>query len=299
MPPLISAINRYAACAPATLFALAFMLGGNAATERAAVAQGTARAEPGDEDRPRRLAEMNQIAGSFQAAKIDGGTRVEIPNLREPLHRWSDPTRENSDGALWAWRSAGRPIAIVAIELYPHDKWFGTVWALEFTSLSTGPIEVAGGEHFDRTYADLAPPVSGGRLRWAPAKGGLDFKEISNAPAPANTEAKRFSAREYYDIKSQDYALRLLPHPIDRYADKASGLVDGAIFLFANGTNPELILVIEAQCRGAGSPTWSYAAAPLTRAEPVLRLDNKDVWTHLCKDVPARDDTYFLARKPR
>jgi hypothetical protein len=42
----------------------------------------------------------------------------------------------------------------VAIELYPQNPAFGPVWALEFTSLSTGPIEVEGGELFDTRYAD-------------------------------------------------------------------------------------------------------------------------------------------------
>jgi hypothetical protein len=262
-----------------------------------------------DDDRAARIAEMKQIAGSFQAVAIADGKRTEIPPTPEPLHRWSDPTRENSDGALWAWRSTGRPIAIMAIELYPHDKAFGTVWAIEFTSLSTGPIELEGGTHFDRYYPDLAPPLPGGRLRWAPAKGGLVFNELSDAPAPAQSEPERlrqmrkllerFSAREFYDIKSQDYALRLLPHPIDRYTDGAKGLVDGAIFIYANGTNPEVLMVIEARRTGAGAPTWSYAAAPLTRAEPTVRLGLKDVWTYSGKDVPTPDDTYFLARKPR
>ena len=261
-----------------------------------------------EDDRVARLAEMKQIAGTFQAAAIDGGTRTPVALVPEPLHRWTDPTRENSDGALWAWRSSGRPIAIIAIELYPQDKTFGTIWALEFTSLSTGPIEVEGGDHFDMFCEDLPPPRADGRLRWAPAKGGLEFREIPDAPAPAKTEAerlrqmrdllKRFSAREFYDITAQ-VALRLLSHPIDRYADAASGLVDGAIFIYANGTNPEVLLVIEARRPGTGSPSWSYAAAPLTRAEPTLRLGRQDVWTHPPEEVPSPDDTYFLARKPR
>jgi hypothetical protein len=143
-----------------------------------------------------------------------------------------------------------------------------------------------------------------------PIKRGLEFREIPDAPAPANTEAerlrqmrdllKRFSAREYYDITSQDYALRLLTRPIDRYADSASGLLDGAIFIYANGTNPEALLVIEAQRKGAGSPpSWSYAAAPLTRAQPTIRLGQRDVWTHPTKEVTSPEDTYFLARRPR
>ncbi len=260
-----------------------------------------------EDDRAGRLAEMKQIAGSFQAVAIDGGTRTPAAMAHDALYRWNDPTREFSDGALWFWRSAGRPIGVVAIELYPNNEAFGTTWALEFTSLSTGPIEVEGGELFDTRYADLHPPRTDGRLRWAPAKAGLEFREIPDAPAPANTEAERlrqmrdlvtrFSAREHF--KARDYTLRLIPRPIDRYADSASGLVDGGIYIFANGTNPEILLLIEARRRGDGATTWSYAAAPLARALVTLRLDQQDVWTHNSKPIPAPEDIYFLARRRR
>ena len=157
-------------------------------------------------------------------------------------------------------------------------------------------------------------PRHGASSTWRPA--ALGTRERRDQPpgdprraAPADTQAERsrqikdllnrFSVRQFYNIKAQEYALRLLPHPIDRYADAASGLVDGAIFIYANGTNPEVLLAIEAQRHGKGSPAWRYAAAPLTRAEPALRLGHDVVWTHPCKDVTSPDDTYFLARKPR
>ena len=57
------------------------------------------------------------------------------------------------------------------------------------------------------------------------------------------------------------------------------------------GTNPEVLLAIDARRRGAGSPTWSYAAAPLTRAAPTIRLDRQDVWTHPTKVVTSPEDT--------
>jgi hypothetical protein len=259
------------------------------------------------DDRATRLDEMHQIAGSFQAVVIDGGTRAPAAMAGDPQYRWNDPTREFSDGTLWFWKSSGRPIGVVAIELYPQNKAFGIVWALEFTSLSTGPIEVEGGEHFDMRYVDLHPPRADGRLRWAPVKGGIAVRDFPDAPAPANTEAerlrqmrdivKRFSAREVF--QSQEYRLRLISRPIDRYADAASGLVDGGIFLYANGTNPEVLLMIEARHRRDSPPSWSYAAAPLARAEIILRLDRHDVWTHKSKDVPSPEDIYFLARRPR
>ncbi len=39
--------------------------------------------------------------------------------------------------------------------------------------------------------------------------------------------------------------LRLLPREIDRYAPGPRAASDGAIFLFANGRNPALLLVVE------------------------------------------------------
>src|SRR5262249_51518819 len=157
------------------------------------------------------------------------------------------------------------------------------------------------GEGFNRYYPDMAPTRPDGTLRWAPAK-GVEFREIPDAPAPATGEAerlrqmrdlaKRFSAREFYDITSQAYTLRLVPHPIDRYADAASGVVDGAIFAFANGTNPEVLLLIEARRRGDGAPSWSYAAAPLSRAQSTLRLGKQDVWSYPVKEVTLPGDPY-------
>ncbi len=142
-----------------------------------------------EDGRAERLAEMKQIAGSFQAVAIAGADRTRVPLARDPLYRWTDPTRANNDGSLWIWRSSGRPIAVLAVELYPQDKAFGPVWALEFTSLSTGPIEVEGGEHFDRVYSDLSPPRAGSTLRWAPVKGGIGFREIHQETAISHPTA--------------------------------------------------------------------------------------------------------------
>jgi hypothetical protein len=48
--------------------------------------------------------------------------------------------------------------------------------------------------------------------------------------------------------------------------------MDGAVFIYVNGTNPEVLLLIEARRRG-GLLNWSYAAAPLARASVTLSLD--------------------------
>jgi hypothetical protein len=233
--------------------------------------------------------EMRQTASAFKAVSIEGETRTPVALVREPLHRWTDPTRETSDGSLWAWRTSGRPIAVMTIEFHSIKP---ETWSLEFISLSTGRVE-----------------ASDDRTRWTPGKAGVSFHEIPDAPAPAVGEAersrqmkdllKRFSATEFWNVTREDYALRLLPHPIDRYADADSGLVDGAMFIFANGTNPEVVLVIEARRGTNGATRWSYAAAPLTTAAPTLRLDRKDVWTSPNKYGYLSRESYFFLERAR
>ncbi len=252
---------------------------------------------------------MKKIAVSFQAVAIDGATRSAAAIAPDPLYRWNDPTREFSDGTLWFWTCSGRPIAVLAVELYPQNKAFGTVWRLEFASLSTGLIEVEGGEHFDRRYSDMHPSRPDGTLLWAPSQAGVDFRAVPDAPSPAATQAERlrqmrdmlkgFSGHEFYKTNMQDYTLRLISHPIDRYADAASGLMDGAIFAYANGTNPEVLVIFEARRQEAAQPAWWYAAAPLARAKVSLKLGREEVWAHLVKKVQVPEDIYFLARRPR
>jgi hypothetical protein len=301
-------MNPLLSRAPRVLPALAalFIAVGAGATGVVAQDSATPAAQKKD-DRAERLGEMRDIASSFQAVTIVGDRHIPAAMSRDPLYRWNDPTREFSDGTLWFWRASGRPVGVVAIELYPQNKAFGIIWNLEFTSLWAGPIEVEGGEHFDKVYTDLHPPLPDGRLRWAPPQGGTEFHEIPGTTVPGTTDAERlrqmrdilnrFSARELF--KGQEYALRLISHPIDRYADETSRLLDGGIFLYANGTNPELLLLLEARKSPEGKATWWYSGAPLARAVVTLRLDRQDVWSHKSKEVPSPQDTYFLARKPR
>jgi hypothetical protein len=231
-----------------------------------------ARSAEESDDRAERLAEMKQIVRPLKIVAIDDrGKETPAATTEEPAHRWTDPTRDFSGGALWIWRVSGRPVAVVSAELYES-------WSLEFVSVTP-----------DLVRADDES------VSWKPRAGGVEFREIPEAPAVAATEAgrsrqmrdlaKRFAAREHWiGGNGQHYALRLLPHPIDRYSDESSGVVDGAIFVHANGTNPEILLLIEALREGDGKARWSFAAAPLSRAEVRLKLGQKDVWTSPDKD---------------
>ena len=268
-------LDSFPARTLAALFTALFIVFGAAQDE--VIAQEAAGPKTKEDEAATRLEEMTKIAHAFKFVTVDGDTRSPAELTPDPLHRWTDPTRPCSGGALWVWKSGGRPVAVLGIELY-------AAWSLEFVSLSTGLVE-----------------AQDGQLRWRPQKAGVEFREITRAPAPADDQpmrlrqmkdlVKRISASEFYDGKH--YALRLLPHPIDRYADPVSGVIDGAMFIYANGTNPEVLLLIEARRKGTGTPAWSYAAAPLTRAEGTLKLDGKDVWVSPTKTQTTPEQTYF------
>jgi len=233
-------------------------------------AQAPAGPDAKEDDRALQLEEMKEVMRSFKVVAIDEqGKETPAALTEEPAHRWIDPTRHFDGGSLWVWRASGRPVAVIGMELYGS-------WSLEFVSVSAGRVK-----------------ADDGSVRWAP-RTGLEFHEIPDAPVPAASEpqrlrqirdlSKRFSAREQWKgADGQHYALRLLTHPIDRYSDPASGVVDGAVFVYAYGTNPEALLVIEAQRRGSDPPRWLFAAAPFSHCEITLDFGSRNVWKCLDK----------------
>jgi len=88
--------------------------------------------------------------------------------------------------------------------------------------------------------------------------------------------------------KWQDrHQLRLLTTPVYRYADAAE-VLDGALFAFVQGTNPEVLLLIEAP-QGESPGRWQYGFAPMTSFEAQVRRDDKIVWQQAVAPVPTRD----------
>ena len=81
---------------------------------------------------------------------------------------------------------------------------------------------------------------------------------------------RRFVAKERYN--NEWIECRLIAQPIDRYASEADKIVDGAIFAFANGTNPELGIVLETD-----GTRWRYGVLRLSSAESIITLDGEKV----------------------
>jgi hypothetical protein len=158
----------------------------------------------------------------------------------------------------------GRPAALVTVEIY-QEPGGSRVLAFEFLSLSEKKFSL---KHKTE------------KIRWDPPGSALQLKELPDAPRPASTAparlvqmrqlARRFGAKER--INNELIECRLMTQPIDRYKSEAEKIVDGTIFAFANGTNPEVGVVFESD-----GERWRYGTLRLTASELTITLDGRQV----------------------
>ena len=84
---------------------------------------------------------------------------------------------------------------------------------------------------------------------------------------------------------------------IGSYPETDANQLDGAIFTFCHGTNPEVLLVIEARQEPEKTPFWQFGFARNTIAELRVDLDGKEVWTqpYIRFADAGPSDPFFLA----
>src|SRR5437763_1863964 len=109
--------------------------------------------------------------------------------------------------------------------------------------------------------------------------------------------AQKFSGHEVWDPGNTRYDLRRLDRPLHAYRDEAAGLLDGALFALANGTNPEIMLFVEARAdpRDATKAAWRFAVGRLSHAELHLEYDGREVFSSPRGDrLSGPDKPYWL-----
>jgi hypothetical protein len=77
----------------------------------------------------------------------------------------------------------------------------------------------------------------------------------------------------------RDWVLRLLPRPLYRYElpmNNKSDVLDGVVFGLVQGTDLEIVLLLEAV--DGKTPSWRWAAARMSDLHLSLQLDGKQVW---------------------
>lgn len=224
------------------------------------------------------------MRGAIEDSKITSSEIEDESALKfsqHPLLRYHDQSREAGQGVkgvvdatLWRLGTAGRPKAIVTLEIYLVAKG-SPLLTYEFVSLTPQKFGMA------------VPNPQG--YQWLPHSTLLAMETLDDDSPPAATPrgrlaqmrdlARRFTAQE--QLNGEKISLRMLAQPIDRYDDANADILDGTVFVFANGTNPEMGLLLE-----CSDKHWSYGLFRLASASLFAQFDGKPL------DVAAKPQGY-------
>jgi hypothetical protein len=233
-----------------------------------AVAQEPAAEPKGRAASEEALAYFRQQAGEYViTAGSDGDKRLTL--RPEPILHWGNPARNGEDGAMFVWVHEGRP------------EVAGTVFT----------FQIRGQERMKHELISLSDePLRAefkGQLAWAPEKPGPGFQPIESAPEPAGTPRQRLTqmrqlVREYSanltDREGTTHELRLMTQPLYRYQPERPDVIDGALFAFVTGTDPEVLLMIEARRRDNDRMEWVCGFLPCHYVTLRARRGDQQVW---------------------
>ena len=71
--------------------------------------------------------------------------------------------------------------------------------------------------------------------------------------------------------------MRLIPQPLHRYGGDEDALIDGALFVFVQATDPEVIVLLDARADET-EPTWHYGLARMCGLPLEVRFGERVIW---------------------
>ena len=196
------------------------------------------------------------------------GRAVETP--KESVLRWTNPFAGRVYGNTYVWLQEGRPVAASCLFRYfePYRSFNGELVALTGTRLVAKRND---------------------QLVWQP-KDEWKWQPVSGAAAPAATAGQRLVQMRALAVeftveildtrnlpKGEDQTPRLLPKPIYRYDAARTKTLDGGLFAFVLGTDPELLLLLECDA-AAAKPEWRFGVGRMNRYQIHLKRKGDTVW---------------------
>jgi hypothetical protein len=187
----------------------------------------------------------------------------------EPILKWTNPVIGSIYGDVFIWTENGRPEAVASIYKFYSPL---THRANEFHSFALGKLTGV------REGVDV----------WTPSRPGLELKAIPGASAPADTAAARIRqmraiAQEFTGIQTSREGvtrdMRLLAQPIYRYENTKGDLIDGGLFVFVLGTDPEAFLLIEARRNKSGAFEWQFGATRMNSITLRINHKGREIWS--------------------
>ncbi|QDV46333.1 hypothetical protein Enr13x_62420 [Stieleria neptunia] len=185
----------------------------------------------------------------------------------ESILKWSNPIAGEVYGNVFLWTDQGRPQVIGSI-----FQWYSpmTHGSHEFHSLASEPLTGA----------------RDGTLVWKSPGAGIRWQPVPDSTPPAESAAVRLrqarAISRAVQIEKTDRAgvsrrLRLLAQPLFRYSDASSNVRDGMLFVFVQGTDPEVFLMVEA-IEAKAKLQWQFALVRMNSVKFVATYRDQEVW---------------------
>jgi hypothetical protein len=200
---------------------------------------------------------------------------------------YTNPVRTNEQhGAVFLWTLEGRPAV------------FASIWSALHRQ-QPGSRNVTHEWHSLLESSDVTARRSD-KLLWTSDEPGIVWQSLAGLPVPAATRSARLIQmrgivrRLSVGIEtSEESELRLMSQPLFRYAEKTPGAIDGAVFAFGMATDPELLVLLEANS-AAEKPAWKIAFARFGNQSMTVKDGEQTIWS--CEKGIARQPTgkYYL-----
>jgi len=214
-----------------------------------------------------RLKLMKETAARFEI-RVEEKEGHKLALGAKPVMRWDNPRSFVVDAATFVWLDDHRPQVIGGMWIKNGHAFF------DLQSVSAKPLTA----------------TVDGTTRWSTSRPGISWAPVADGPPPAASRGERlrqmkqlaqdFSVHAVKTAPDYDegsiWHLRMLAQPIYRYAEEAA--VDGAIFAFAQGTDPEAFLFFESrQDKGVGQ--WHFGMAAACVWELHAKRGDREVWS--------------------
>jgi hypothetical protein len=222
-------------------------------------------------ERASQFLKLSHAAAASYEIELAGepGTKLELQP--DPVLRWSNPERGEIYGGVYLWTRDGRPEVAAAM-----FKWYSpfTHMTHEFQSLSPGGLTAG----------------RNGKTVWETSDPGIELKPVPEGPLASATRPARLrqmrSLAETFaaTLVMRDegaHQLRLLAQPLYRYPQGTGDWSDGALLAYVQGTDPEVLLMLESRRDAQGAFRWHYGLARMNFEELHVAHGGQPVWTAL------------------
>jgi hypothetical protein len=250
-----------------------------------------ALAAPGDDRSREEAAEAERLcADELPRWKLTADD-LPLDNPKGPVLRWTNPSAGRVYGNTYVWLQNGRPAAVGCLfrNFHPWDTFNGELVALAGTRLVAKRDD---------------------KVIWQP-KDTWEWHPLPGAAAPAAAPALRLVQMralagefvvELLDTRNvprgEDQTPRLLPRPLYRYDAERTKALDGALYAFVIGTDPELLLLLECDT-AAAKPEWRFGVGRMNRDTIRLKRKGETVWERAWFREHHPEDEYYFFGLPR